>query len=441
MRDRPTARSHESLPVLVVGRAQRVAAALPASPPAISADGRYVAFVSESGDLVPGDRNVAADVFVRDTVENRTVLVSRSRFGGSAAGCSLQPSISADGQVVAFTSSASDLVPGDGNGTLDVFVHDLRTGRTELVSRDSGGAPADNDSFSPALSADGRFVAFSSLADNLDSRDHNHAPDVYLHDRVTRRTSLISTGSDGRAADGPSGQPSVSGDGRMVAFTSAATNLDPDDTNGVADVYLHDVVTGSTELVSRGLDGGAAHGLSSEPAISADGRSVAFTSSAADLVPNDGNGADDVFVRSSDGSEVRLVSTSADGVAATGGSHSPSISADGHRVTFLSAGADLGPGEPAADQQRRRDSAYLRDLDGAGTALVSYASGRVPGDGETTAAVISGSGAQVAFSDTSGDLAGQEEAAGELHVYVAPVTTVAIPGSVTPVTPGRHRSH
>ena len=210
------------VPVMVVGRAQRLAESMPGSPPSISADGRYVAFVSESGDLVAGDHNGMADVFVRDTVENTTVLVSRSRFGGSGAGCSLQPSISAGGQVVAFTSSAPDLVPGDTNRTLD----------------------------------------------------------VYLHDRVTRVTTLISTASDGTVGDAASGQPLLSADGQRVAFTSAATNLDPDDLNGVADVYLRDVASGTTELVSRGLDGHAAGGLSSQPAISADGETVAFTSSA-----------------------------------------------------------------------------------------------------------------------------------------------------------------
>jgi len=435
----------ETLPVLVVGRPQRVTAAMPAGAPAISADGRYVAFVSESGDLVEGDNNGAADVFVRDMVANRTMLVSRSRFGGSPAGSSLQPSISADGQVIAFTSSAPDLVPGDWNGTLDVFVHDLRTGRTELVSRGAGGELADNDSFSPSLSADGQHVAFSSLATNLDPRDLDPSPDVYLHDRRTRRTMLVSVSSTGQLGDGPSGQPSVSGDGRLVAFTSAASNLDPDDANGVADVYVHDVETGATELVSRGLDGVAADGLSSEPAISADGTAVAFTSSADDLVPEDDNGADDVFVHrldpGSDEDRMRMVSTALDGGPASGASHGPSISGDGRRVTFLSTAGDLTlPGAAAEDADAtQRDGAYVRDLDGAGTALVSTAADRVPGDGETIAAVISDSGTRVAFADTSTDLAGQADSDGAEHVYVSSVRTASVPAPTPPVSARRRR--
>jgi Tol biopolymer transport system component len=439
------------LPVLVVGRPQRVTAAMPAGAPAISADGWYVAFVSESGNLVEGDDNGAADVFVRDLVTNRTVLVSRSRFGGSPAGSSLQPSISADGQVIAFTSSAPDLVPGDSNGTLDVFVHDLRTGRTEMVSRGSAGELADNDSFSPSLSADGIHVAFSSMATNLDPRDANPSPVVYLHDRRSRLTRLVSVSSGGQAGDGPSGQPSVSGDGRLVAFTSAASNLDPDDANGLADVYVRDLESGTTELVSRGIDGVAADGLSSEPSISADGRAIAFTSSADDLVPDDENGADDVFVHRLDAQDgehpVRLASTALDGGSGSGASHGPSISGDGSRLAFLSTAPDLVPssadGSGAQGAGRTepatRDSAYVRDLHGAGTALVSAAANREPGNGEATATVVSDSGSRVAFADTSTDLAGQTELAGAEHVYVASVRTASIPVPTPPVNARRRR--
>ncbi len=442
----------EPLQVLVVGRPQPVTAAMPAGAPAISADGRFVAFVSESGALVEDDHNGAADVFVRDLVANRTVLVSRSRFGGSPAGSSLQPSISADGQVIAFTSSAPDLVPGDSNGTLDVFVHDLRTGRTELVSRGSAGELADHDSFSPSVSADGQHVAFSSLATNLDPHDTDPSPDVYLHDRRTRRTTLISVSSGGRSGNGPSGQPSVSGDGRLVAFTSAASNLDPDDANGLADVFVRNIEGGTTELVSRGLGGVAGAGLSSEPVISSDGRAVAFTSSADDLVPDDDNGRDDVFVRRldrphdqpGDQPRTRMVSTARDGGAGSGASHGPSISGDGRRVTFLSAAQDLTlPGAdrptPRPDDAAKRDRAYVRDLDGAGTALVSAAANREPPDGETISAAISDSGTRVAFSDTSTDLAGQVDSDGAERVYVATVRTAAIPGPTPPVSARRRR--
>ena len=413
--------------MLVVGRAHLVARALTAGPPAISADGRFVAFVSDSDTLVDGDENGSADVFVRDTLDERTVLVSRSLSGGSATGYSVQPSISAGGEVVAFTSSAPDLVEADSNGTLDVFVHDLRTGRIELVSRGSNGELGDRDSFSPSLSADGRYVAFSSLASNLDPRDRNEAPDIYRHDRVTRKTILISVSSAGMVGDGASVQPSVSADGQVVAFTSLAANLDPDDGNGEADVFVRDLRAGTTELISRGLDGHAAGGASSEPVLSADGRVVAFTSAAPDIVPGDENGSDDVFARSLDDGGVRVVSATPEGRSATGDSHSASISADGRRVAFLSDAEDLTGGTDTSAAAAGADHAFLRDLGGAGTALVGFAAGRVPGDGESTSVAVSGSGSHVAFTDSSTNLAGRPGSDGAEHLYVTPLRTARVP--------------
>jgi Tol biopolymer transport system component len=430
-------RTGEGLPVLVVGRAHRVARALPAGPPAISADGRYVAFVSDSPGQVEGDRHGSADVFVRDTVDASTVLVSRSRSGEPAGGYSVQPSISGDGQVVAFTSSAVDLVDADSNETLDVFVHDLRTGRVELVSRGSQGELGDRDSFSPSISADGRYVAFSSRATTFDARDHNDAPDIFRHDRLTRRTILVSVSSAGQVGDGASVQPSISADGQVIAFTSLASNLDDGDGNAEADVFVRDEGASTTELVSRGLDGRAAGGASSEPALSADGRVVAFTSAADDIVPDDKNDCDDVFVRSLEDGAVRAVSVAPDGRPAAGHSHGGSISADGRRVAFLSDAEDLtqgavgslagAAGVAGGEPTDHAYHAYLRDLGGAGTALVGFAAGRVPGDGESTAVAVSGQGDDITFTDSSTDLAGQSESDGAEHLYVAPVRTARVP--------------
>lgn len=440
--DRPDERAGErprpaGLPILVVGRPDPVSTngerVLAAGAPAISSDGRFVAFVSESGDLVPGDANGAADVFVRDTMLDRTVLISRSVTGGSAAGSSLQPAISADGRFVAFTSSAPDLVEGDSNGSLDVFVHDLRTGITQLISRGRHGELADADSYSPSLSADGRFVAYCSMAANLDTRDTNHVPDVYRYDRLTGHTTLISVAADGRSGDGPSGQPSISANGRLVAFTSAA-RFSEQDTNSEIDVYLHDADTGELDLVSRTPDGAAGNGPSLSPSLSADGSAVAFTSHADDLVDGDDNRASDVFVHRRESGRTELISTNRDGEPAEDGSHSPSISGDGRRVAFLSAADDLvpvpGDGAPSGAESAPRDHTYVRDLDGAGTALVSGTRRRTPGDGVSTATSISSWGRHVAFADTSTDLAGTPGGpplAPQEQVYVAPVRTAQVP--------------
>ncbi len=186
-----------------------------------------------------------------------TVRVSVDSDGNEATGNATRPSISADGRFVAFDSNAADLLPGDTNGTPDVFVHDRETGVTTRVSVDSAGVQATGNSIAAAISADGRWVAFSSDAPDLIAADGNGVADIFLHDRDTGATTRVSVDSLGVEADGFSGFPSVSADGRLVAFTSGATNLDLvlADTNGITDVYVHDRQTGETQRVSFKLDG------------------------------------------------------------------------------------------------------------------------------------------------------------------------------------------
>jgi Tol biopolymer transport system component len=288
--------------------------------PSISADGRRVAFVSEASNLVRHDANGAVDVFVRDlkTGETRRVSVSSSgRRGGPAHKDrrSLCPSISADGRRVAFWSRARNLVRGDTNDASDVFVHDLRTGKAVRVSVSSSGeqaSPAPGSaglvslSGCPSISADGRFVAFESQASNLVPDDTNDAADVFVHDLRTGKTSRVSLGSSGEQGNddvasgilGPS--CAISAHGRFVAFESFASNLVPADTNDVRDIFVHDRRTGETERVnvsSSGAQGNQGNSAGLSPSISADGRFVAFTSGATNLVPGDTNHARDVFRR------------------------------------------------------------------------------------------------------------------------------------------------
>src|SRR5205814_1263965 len=197
---------------------------------------------------------------------------------------------SADGRFVAFAAWARNLAPGDTNGFGDVFVHDRGTGVTERLSVDGAGTEANDTIHQPAISADGRFVAFVSAATNLVPGDTNGLSDVFVHDRRTRRTERVSVDSAGTQADGASASPALSADGRFVAFSSSATNLVPGDTNGQADVFVHDRRTGTTERVSVDSAGTGANGWSERPSISADGRFVAFCSYATNLVPRDTNG-------------------------------------------------------------------------------------------------------------------------------------------------------
>jgi cold shock CspA family protein len=264
--------------------------------PKTSADGQVVAFYSYASNLVAGDTNGTWDVFVHDRSTGITERVSVDSSGAEGNGDSYTQSISADGQVVAFMSYASNLISGDTNGVPDVFVHDRSTGITERVSVDSSGAEGNGDSYTQSISADGQIVAFSSYASNLVAGDTNGDSDVFVHDRSTGITERVSVESSGNQANGHSYDSAISADGQIVAFRSEASNLVAGDTNGTWDVFVHDRSTGITERVSVDSSGTEGNGDSHEPSISADGQIVAFWSYATNLVTGDANGYADIFV-------------------------------------------------------------------------------------------------------------------------------------------------
>jgi Tol biopolymer transport system component len=270
--------------------------------PAVSGEGRYVVF--DSGwPLLPEDRNGIRDVFAYDLVTGVPSLVSRSPTGIAGNGSSSAASISGDGRWVAFQSVATDLGPAGGPAS-DVFVNDRLTGETILVSASSGGEPGNNESLLPAISGDGRSVAFHSRADNLVAGDHNGLEDVFVRDLATRTTVRVSVSSGGREANGRSFRASISGDGRYVAFESDATNLVAGDVNGTRDIFVHDRRVGLTARLSVGPNGREADGFSEFASIAGDGASAAFRSGATALVVADTNGTEDVFVRGADPQDV-----------------------------------------------------------------------------------------------------------------------------------------
>src|SRR5207249_2543647 len=207
---------------------------------ALSADGRFVAFHSTATNLVAGDTNGKTDVFVHDRQTGITERVSVASDGTQGNNASSYPALSADGRLVAFQSDATNLVAGDTNGATDVFVHDRQTGTTERVSVSSGGTEGNGFSAAPALSADGRFVAFHNTATNLVAGDTNGKTDVFVHDRQTGTTERVSVASDGTQGNGPSSGAALSADGGLVAFHGTATNLVAGDTSGTYDVFVHD---------------------------------------------------------------------------------------------------------------------------------------------------------------------------------------------------------
>jgi Tol biopolymer transport system component len=315
--------------------------------PALSGDGRVVAFDSSATNLVANDTNHAFDVFVRDRDGGETTRVSVGPGGAEAHGDSFSASISADGQLVAFESRAPDLIapPASGNG--DVFVHDRNSGVTTRVSVGPGGIAADGRSFAAAISADGRFVAFQSLADNLVAGDTNAVGDVFVHDRVSGMITRASVDSDGLQGNVDSVEPVLSADGRYVAFASFATNLVVGDTNGVEDIFVHDRTTRLTTRVSVPVGGGEADGPSSTPRISADGRYVSFTSAATNLVPGV-TGGGDVYVHDRASGLTTLASVGANGTAGDQLSADSSLSADGAATAFASLADNLVPSDTNA---------------------------------------------------------------------------------------------
>jgi Tol biopolymer transport system component len=264
--------------------------------PSISADGRFVAFVSSAENLVAGDSNGARDVFVRDRVAPGTFRVSIATGGAQANNDSRETAISGDGRFVAFQSSASNLVAGDTNGSLDIFVHDRVTGETRRVSVDATGAQANSDSYSPSISADGGSVAFSSFSSNLVAGDSNGAADVFVKEIVPGTVVRASVSSEGAEADAESFLPSLAPEGGHVVFKSLASNLVAGDTNGTEDIFLRDLLTGTTSRISEARDGSEADGPSDSPVVAGGALAVAFASGATNLVPGDGNFALDVFV-------------------------------------------------------------------------------------------------------------------------------------------------
>jgi Tol biopolymer transport system component len=321
-------------------------------PAAISANGRYVAFSSSATNLVAGDTNGTTDVFVRDRVTGTTTRVSISTRGAQANGGA--PAISADGRYVAFISSASNLVAGDTDGWQDVFVRDRISRTTTRASVATGGTQANRDSYGPAaISANGRYVAFGSSASNLVARDTNGTSDVFVRDRVSGTTTRASVAAHGTQGNRVSAQPAISANGRYVAFGSNASNLVAGDTNGIVDVFVRDRVAGATTRVDVSTRGAqTAHTDpdttledSEQPTISADGRYVAFLSGAGNLVTRDTNAARDVFVRDRVTGTTTRVSVATAGTQANQRSSEPAISSDGRYVTFFSDASNLVAGD------------------------------------------------------------------------------------------------
>ncbi|MCW2635091.1 MAG: domain protein beta Propeller [Blastococcus sp.] len=385
---------------------------------AVSGDGRFVVFTSASNNLVPGDSNGVADVFVRDLTTGAVDRVNIAD-GGAQANAETHnhpnsaPSVSDDGRYVAFTSEASNLVPDDTNGGTDVFVRDRISGTTTRVSRpDSGSEFATNRStYAPVISGDGSSVAFVSDRFDLVAGDTNNQPDVFLRD-LTGGGLLerVSIGDDEAQPNSASFGPSLSDDGRFVAFSSWAANLVADDTNGIADVFVRDRQADTTERVSVDSSGAQASGDQQnsglETTISDDGALVGFSSTATDLTGGDNNDTWDAFLHDRETGATRRISDS----ELFDGAYLPSLSGDGQYVGFSgrSWSPDSGWGWRA----------YVLALS---TDDLQRAISRTSGDdaNDVGAPSLSDDGGRAVMTANTTDLVGDGEPFGISHAYAS----------------------
>jgi Tol biopolymer transport system component len=401
----PASPASASFVLQVTGRASVLSGAVEPSlrgdstDTAISGDGRYVVFGSDSA-LVPADVDTVQDVYLKDLLTDRVERISVTTDGSPASGDSFAGAVSSDGRFVAFWSWATDLVPGDTKGKADVFVRDRLLGTTERVSVTSGEAEANGASpsiingDSLGLTDDGRYVAFTSSATNLGA-DANTLSDVFVRDRVNGTTTLVSVSSAEAVAGSDSYGPTISANGRYVAFESDATNLVAPDTNAGRDVYVRDLTAGTTARVSLADNDTQPGGQSFTGWISDDGARVAFASTSK-LTPADTNATSDVYVRTIASGSTKLISAVPGSGSAAGNSRQPRIAGLGSTVAFVSSSTTLLAGGNGFEQ------VYL-NKEGA-ISRVSVSTAGVIGGSDSTNPMLDDNGGVVTFDSKANNL-------------------------------------
>ncbi len=368
--------------------------------PSISLDGSIVAFISEATNLVPGDTNDAQDAFVHDLDTGLTERVSVASSGIQGDDDAFTLSLSSNGSFVALGSFATNLVAGDTNDVIDVFVRDRDTGTTERVSIATAGTQANDESFSPAISSTGRFVAFRSDATNLVVNDTNSKSDIFVRDRTLGLTRRVSVASDGTQANGDSILPAISADGRFVAFSSGASNLVAGDTNNQADIFVHDRQNDTMVLIVGPAEFSSGSGIIIvAPSISPDGGFVGLRSNADDLVPGDTNNSFDTFLIDRVTAIAERSSVSTSEVEGNSDSSRPSISSNNRFVVFSSIATNL-----VSEDANGFEDVFVRDRDAGRTRRVSLTFDGSEGDNRSFSAAVSGDHQFVTFTSLAENL-------------------------------------
>jgi Tol biopolymer transport system component len=374
--------------------------------PCLSDNGRWLVFSSNAQDLVEDDATAGFEPFLKDLKKGTLTRVALNDAGEEALGDSFGWGCSASGRWVVFESTAGNLAEGDEGGNLDVFVRDVKKGLTVCASRALGGAASDGDSDLARLSANGRFVAFRSAATDLVDGDLAGQRDIFVHDLKTGVTERVSVGHDGSEADGDSDRPTISANGRWVAFTSEAANLVPDDTNGVKDVFVRDRKLGTTVRASLSKDGAQAGGTFGAFAsfLAANGRHVAIVTDASDMVAGDVNGKYDLFVRDLKLGTLVRASVGADDEASNGhtcaSTDSLWLGGNGRYVAFVSNATNLVD----FDDNGTQGNAFVRDLKLQLTRMADTAFDGSDPEGATLECTVSRNGRVVGFSSGAANL-------------------------------------
>lgn len=372
--------------------------------PAISRDGRYIVFESDSSQLVSGDTNGLLDVFVKDRQTGSVVRANTTPSGtqmttGEVIGTS--PAVSDDGRFVAFLAYEPGLVSGYAGTHRDVYVKDMQTGAIDVSSVSSSGSAGDGDAASVALSANGRYVVFSSAASNLVPGDTNSMNDIFVRDRQNGATTLVSKSYTGGVANGGSMWASISCDGAYVAFSSAASDLVASDTNSNGAVFLADRITGDMTDITLNENGYATG--SAAPQVSCDGTTVVFDSTASNLVSGDTNGYEDIFAYDVMSHVIDRITVSSSGGQSTRypdeGFSTRSVSYDGQYVVYSAYDNGL-----VSSDTNSKDDVYLRDRKNGTTQLISMRSVSTPAVSDSYYPSISEDGKYVGYISNDSNL-------------------------------------
>jgi Tol biopolymer transport system component len=366
----------------------------------ISRDGRWVAFHTSDRSLIPDDTNDDRDIYIHDTTNRTIERVSVRSDGTPLDAPSSMPSLSREGRWVAFLSQGL-LTPQEEPIYLNqVLVRDRATGTTSRLSQTTAGEPANGwcEITSRAISDDGQTVVFHSRATNLVQPDTNEGYDIFLYNQATDTLTRLSNGVDGTEANGESKHARISGDGRYVVFDSLANNLVIGDTNIVTDTFFLDMQTGILELVSRNSEGIQANGAAKFPTLSADGRYVAFVSNATNLHPGATDGLWYLYRHDRITGETVLVSQTAEGVITPTFVEAAEMSDDGRWIAF-SSGFGLVP-----EDNNGKSDIFRKDMLSGLVARLSVDSYNQEGDGDSNLPTLSADGMQVAWESRATNL-------------------------------------